>query len=63
MLTSSDNSLILNMSGRTMVTLPNGQLFNGDLAGKLLLVVYGPTTRSIPAQTAPTQIVVFCTQR
>jgi hypothetical protein len=61
MLTNSDTSLILNMSGRTMLTLSNGQLFNGDLGGKLLLVIYGPTTRSIPAQTTPTQIVVFCT--
>lgn len=61
MLTNSDNTLILNMSGNTTLTLPNGQPFRGDLAGKLLLVIYGATTRSIPAQTSPRQIVAFCT--
>lgn len=61
MLTSSSRNLILNMSGNTPLTLQNGQPFRGDLAGKLLLVIYGTTTRSIPAQTTPRQIVVFCT--
>ncbi len=60
MLTSSDRNLILNMSGNIPMTLPNGQTFRGDLAGKLLMVIYGATTRSIPAQTMPRQVVAFC---
>ena len=60
LLTNTENSLMLNMSGNVPIVLPNGQPFRGDLAGKLLLVIYGATTRSIPAQTIPSQIVVFC---
>lgn len=60
MLTNSDSTLSLNVSRNTPVSLPNGQSFQGDLADKLLLVIYGPTTRSIPAQTSPEQIIVFC---
>ena len=49
------------MSSKTTKTvLPNGQLFVGYLAGKTLLVLYTSSTRSIPAQTTPEQIVVFC---
>lgn len=59
-LTSSDNSLTLNITGETIVLLPNGQPFDGDPGNNLLLAVYGPTTRSIPAQTSPEQVVVFC---
>lgn len=57
---NSDNTLILNISGNTPIHLPNGQPFYGDLNGKYLLVVYSATTRSIPAQTSPDQVVVFC---
>lgn len=59
-LTNSDNTLILNLSNRTTTLLPNGQLFGGTLSGKLLLVIYSTTTRSIPAQTTPETIIVFC---
>ena len=59
-LTNEDDSLRLNLSNRTWMTLPNGQPFGGALSGKLLLVLYGATTRSIPAQTTPDRIVVFC---
>lgn len=62
MLTNSDNSLTLNISRNTPVFLPNGQNFHGDLTDKLLLVIYGPTTRSIPAQTSPEQVIVFCSE-
>lgn len=60
-LTNTDNSLVLNTTANTPTTLQNGQNFWGDLGGKLLMVLYGTTTRSIPAQTTPEQIVVFCT--
>lgn len=59
-LTNSDDTLRLNISSQTRQMLPNGQPFGGSLSGKLLLVIYGTTTRSIPAQTTPEKIVVFC---
>lgn len=59
-LMNSDNTLMLNMAWNTPVTLLNGQPFGGNLEDKLLLVHYSMTTRSIPAQTTPEQVVVFC---
>jgi len=59
-LVNSDNTLKLNLAGDTPVTLPNGQPFFGDPNGHLLLVLYSMTTRSIPAQTTPDQVAVFC---
>lgn len=59
-LTNSDDTLRLNISPHTRRMLPNGQPFGGSLSGKLLLVIYSATTRSIPAQTTPERIVVFC---
>lgn len=59
-LVNSDNSLMLNMTWNTPVTLANGQPFHGNPNGNLLLVLYGASTRSIPARTTPEQIVVFC---
>ena len=59
-LTNSEDTLRLNLSGCSLMTLPNGQPFGGALAGKLLLVLYCTTTHSIPAQTTPEKIVVFC---
>lgn len=59
-LVNTDNSLMLNLAWNTPVTLANGQPFKGNLNGHLLLALYGATTRSIPAQTTPEQVVVFC---
>ncbi|HBE79912.1 MAG TPA: hypothetical protein DDW65_19355 [Firmicutes bacterium] len=59
-LLSNDGLLKLNLSPRTHVVLENGQAFRGNPAGRYLIVVYGPTTRSIPPQTSPEQIVVMC---
>ena len=59
-LVSSDGALKLNISPSTELMLENGQLFTGDLANRDLIVVYGPTTRSIPAQTTPYKIIVMC---
>ncbi len=59
-LTNSDDTLRLNLSNSTSIMLANGQPFGGTLSGKLLLVIYGATTRSIPAQTTPEKIIVFC---
>ena len=59
-LVNSDNSLKLNLAWNTPVTLLNGQPYRGNLDGYLILVSYNMTTRSIPAQTTPEQVVVFC---
>ena len=57
---SSDHSLALNLSQNTPVTTANGQPLRGNPAEHLLLVYYSMTTRSIPPQTSPEQVVVFC---
>jgi hypothetical protein len=59
-LLSSDGMLKLNISPGTLIVLENGQAFTGSPAGRYLIVIYGPTTRSIPPQTSPEQIVVMC---
>lgn len=59
-LVSSDGLLKLNIAPTTRILLENGQAFTGNPACRYLAVIYGPTTRSIPAQTTPEQIVVLC---
>ncbi|MDO5417255.1 MAG: hypothetical protein Q4F29_08650 [Lachnospiraceae bacterium] len=61
-LAASDGSLRLNIRPETWVTLPNGQPFGGELSGKLMMVLYTTSTRSIPPQTSPEQVVVFCAE-
>lgn len=59
-LVSSDHQLALNLSPQTSVLLENGQHFTGDLEKRNLIVTYGAATKSIPAQTTPSQIIVMC---
>lgn len=59
-LESSDGRLKLNIAPFTKVVLQNGQAFTGDLANRNLIVIYGASTKSIPAQTTPYKIVVLC---
>ena len=59
-LVSYDNSLQLNIGPQTMVTSTNGQPFTCDLGNRQLMVFYGNTTRSIPPQTTPRRVIVFC---
>jgi len=59
-LVSSDNTLRLNISPRTQIVLENGQAFNNNPANRNLIVDYGATTKSIPAQTTPYKIIVMC---
>ncbi|MEK4487385.1 hypothetical protein MHH81_17815 [Psychrobacillus sp. FSL H8-0484] len=59
-LESSDGQLKLNISPYTQILLTNGQAFTKNPANRNLIVIYGPTTRSIPAQTTPYQIIVWC---
>jgi hypothetical protein len=59
-LVSSDGRLKLNITSTTQIKLENGQRFPQNPANRDLIVVYGATTRSIPAQTTPDQIIVMC---
>lgn len=59
-LLSSDGMLLLKPSRQTEIVLENGQDFTGNLANRDLVVIYGASTRSIPAQTTPSKIIVLC---
>lgn len=59
-LISSDNKLKLNISQSTKIILKNDQTFTKNPANHNLIVVYGFTTMSIPAQTTPYKIIVMC---
>ena len=59
-LVSSDNNLKLNIAPWTKILLENWQAFTKNPANRNLIVVYGATTRSIPAQTSPYKIIVMC---
>ncbi|MBU3099968.1 MULTISPECIES: hypothetical protein [Clostridium] len=59
-LVSNDNNLKLNIAPWTQIILENGQLFTKSPTNRNLIVIYGVTTRSIPAQTSPYKIIVMC---
>lgn len=59
-LVSSDGRLQLKLSPYTQLLLTNGQSFTRNPANRDLIVIYGPATKSIPAQTAPYRIIVLC---
>lgn len=59
-LLSSDGQLQLNLSPYTPIILRNGQPFSKNIRNRNLIVVYGPVTKSIPAQTTPYRIIVWC---
>ncbi|HLR51325.1 MAG TPA: hypothetical protein VK072_00415 [Candidatus Avamphibacillus sp.] len=59
-LLSSDGQLKLNISPSTPKLLTNGQAFTKNPANRNLIVIYGPVTKSIPAQTTPYKIIVLC---
>jgi len=58
-LISSDGTLRLNIGENTQIVDTYGNVFDGDIHGRDLLVVYGVSTRSIPALTTPYEIVVL----
>ena len=58
-LVSADKSLKLNMSDDTEIILQDGTVFEGEVANRRLIVIYGISTKSIPAQTTPDKIVVL----
>jgi hypothetical protein len=59
-LISSDGTLRLIISPLTQIIQENGQAFTANPANRNLVVVFGATTRSIPAQTVPYKIIVMC---
>ncbi|MDF2881596.1 MAG: hypothetical protein K0R54_2153 [Clostridiaceae bacterium] len=59
-LVSSDNTLKLNIAPCTKLLLENDQAFINNPGNRNLIVVYGPSTKSIPAQTVPYKIIVMC---
>lgn len=59
-LVSGDRTLKINPSRRTQIFMENGLPFSGSITGRNLIVIYGPSTRSIPAQTTPERIIVMC---
>lgn len=58
-LISSDRSLKLNISSETEIVTQDGTAYKGDLALQKLVVLFGASTKSIPAQTNPTKIIVL----
>lgn len=59
-LINKSGTLKLNIGPDTLITLTNGQAFTGNLENRNLIVIFTATTRSIPAQTTPEQIIVLC---
>ncbi|MFT8309684.1 MAG: hypothetical protein ABF629_00845 [Sporolactobacillus sp.] len=59
-LLSSDGQLILTPAPFTQILLTNGQYFSHNPANRNLIVIYGPSTKSIPAQTTPYKIIIWC---
>ena len=59
-LVSADGLLKLNLSKETQMILEDGSKYEGELGNKKLAVIYSTATKSIPAQTTPSKIVVLC---
>ena len=57
---SEDNNLKLNISDDTLIVNAKGEKVKKDeVTTQNAIVFYGPTTKSIPAQTTPSKIIVF----
>ena len=60
-LLNSEGTLRLNIAPTTRILLENGMTYpSRDITNRMLTVVYSSTTRSIPAMTTPSQVVVMC---
>ncbi|MDN4494735.1 hypothetical protein [Ureibacillus aquaedulcis] len=57
---SRDGQLKLNLAPNTPVLLRNWQPFSQNPANHNLIVIYSTSTRSIPAQTTPSEVIVWC---
>lgn len=58
-LLSSDNMLLINIAETTQIEDTQGELVDWDINGFNLLVIYDISTRSIPALTTPSRIIVL----
>lgn len=61
-LINENQTLQLKLDGSVDVRTTNNQYFQGNPGNHDLVVTYGNSTRSIPAQTTPFGIVVLCSQ-
>lgn len=59
-LISSDGQLRINIGHNTKRLLVNGQPYLKSPADRNLIVIYGASTKSIPAQTTPYEIIIWC---
>lgn len=59
-LVNAENTLRLNLNADVPVVTSNNQMFSGSPGGRILLVLYENSTRSIPAQTTPERVGVMC---
>ena len=59
-LTNEEQTLQLNLDGTVDVRTVNNQYFQASPANHNLVVIYSSSTRSIPAQTTPSTVVVLC---
>lgn len=59
-LVNEDQTLILKLDNRVTIVTTNNQTYLGNPANHNLVVLYETTTRSIPAQTTPSKIIVLC---
>lgn len=57
---NENQTLQLNVDGTVDIRTTNNQYFQGSPANHNLVVIYDTSTRSIPAQTTPSQVVVLC---
>ena len=53
-------TLQLNIDGSVDIRTTNNQYFQGNPANHNLVVIYSSSTRSIPAQTTPSEVIVLC---
>lgn len=59
-LVNENRTLQLNMDGSVKIRTTNNQYFQGSPANHNLVVIYESSTRSIPAQTTPREVIVLC---
>lgn len=57
---NQERTLQLKLDGSVDIRTTNNQYFQGSPAEHDLVVIYETSTRSIPAQTTPKEIVVLC---
>lgn len=62
MLVNEEHTLQLNMDKSVALRTTNNQYFQGNPANHNLVVSYTTSTRSIPAQTTPQEVIVLCGQ-